>query len=443
MYLPKEVREIFNVLRKSNYEAYVVGGCVRDSLLGKQPKDWDICTNATPDIVMSLFSSYHVIPTGLQHGTVTVMVNKQGFEITTYRIDGEYEDGRHPNNVVFTRNLAMDLERRDFTINALAYSDEEGIVDIFNGIEDLRNGVIRCVGDAEKRFSEDALRIMRAMRFASVLGFRIEEQTKTEMLKLYPNLSNVSKERINTELSKLICGKSKYSVCKEYSEILGFIIPELRSIFGFSQNNPYHNLDVWDHTLMVVKNIASSDLCLNLAALFHDIGKPDSYSEENGVGHFYGHSVISAEKTEKILRNLKFSNEIISEVVLLVEYHNSDISVTKKYIRRMLGKMTKEQFYKLIQLKKADDKGKVFHKQLEGLVKLEQLNSLFMNFDTESECFTLKQLNLNGQKLKEMGIKAGPQMGLILNDVLNKVMNEELENDSEILEKYVRDVYCE
>lgn len=440
--LPIEVKELFAVLRNANYEAYVVGGCVRDSLLGKTPKDWDICTNATPDVVMDLFSKYHVIPTGLQHGTVTVMVNKQGFEITTYRVDGDYSDGRHPNSVSFTRNLAMDLERRDFTINAMAYSDEEGIVDIFNGVEDLKKGIIRCVGNAENRFNEDALRIMRAMRFASVLGFKIEYDTKCKMQELYPNLSKISKERINAEFSKLICGVGKVEICREYAEILGFIIPDLSTLFGFEQNNPYHNLDVWGHTLEVLNNIKSNDLCLNLAAIFHDIGKPYCYSEQNGIGHFYGHPEISADKTEIILRDLKYSNDIISEVTTLVKYHNIDIHNTKKYIRKMYTLMPKDMLYKLVELKEADDKGKVKCKQLNGLLNLRYFKSMLNDFNEETECFSLKQLCLDGSDLKKLGIKAGPIMGVILKDVLDRVINEELPNQSEDLKKYVREVYC-
>lgn len=440
MQLPVDVKFILKELNKNGFEAYVVGGCVRDSLLGKEPKDWDICTNALPEETQKIFSKYNVILTGLQHGTITVMLNHVGYEITTYRIDGDYSDGRHPDSVKFTKNLALDLSRRDFTINAMAYSEEEGIVDLFHGIEDLKKGVIRCVGKPEERFSEDALRIMRAMRFASVLGFKIEEKSDKAMNLLYKNLDKVSKERINVELSKLLLGKGAKKILLRYSYILGYIVPEIRQMFGFEQHNPNHCYDVWTHTVEVVNNIKEPDLVLKLAALLHDIGKPEVYTMENGVGHFYGHAQVSADMAEIILKGLKYSNEVIEEVVLLVKYHDTDIALTNKYIRRMLGKIGEKTFRKIFLLRRADILGQSLYNRRSKLEELNQLENLFANFKMEEECFSLKQLAISGKDLISMGISPGPKMGEILNMLLDKVVNEELENDNQVLRDFVKEM---
>lgn len=438
MRLPLDVKYILNELNKNGFEAYVVGGCVRDSLLGKEPKDWDICTNALPEQTQKIFSAYNVILTGLQHGTITVMLNNVGYEITTYRIDGDYSDGRHPDSVKFTKNLELDLSRRDFTINAMAFSESEGIVDLYNGISDLKKGIIRCVGTPTERFSEDALRIMRAMRFASVLNFKIEDKTSKAMKELYQNLDKVSKERINVELSKLLLGKGSKKILEKYDYIIGYIIPEVQSMIGFEQNNPNHCYDVWKHTVEVVNNIKENDLPLKLAGLFHDIGKPLVYTETNGVGHFYGHAKKSGELTEEILKNLKYSNEIIDEVLLLVKYHDVDIALTNSFIRRMLNKLGENDFRKLFSLRRADILGQSMYKRREKLLELDRLEEMFNNFKIEEECFSLKQLELNGKDLISMGIKPGPQMGNILNVLLEKVINEELENNKEVLKIYVK-----
>ena len=355
MRIPNDVKVILNKLNKSGYEAYVVGGCVRDSLIGKKPKDWDICTNAKPEETMEVFKGFHIIPTGLQHGTITVMLNGEGYEITTQRVDGDYSDGRHPDAVSFTSSLAEDLARRDFTFNAMAYSEEEGIVDLYGGVEDLKYKRLKCVGNPIERFNEDALRIMRAIRFSSVLGTKIEENTHNAMVELYKNLDKIAKERINVEFSKMLCGKTPMFLLSEYHFIFSYIIPEIKPMIGFKQNNPYHWLDVWNHSLHVLFEVKEKDLPLRLAALFHDIGKPSCYVEgEDGVGHFYGHADKSVEITEGVLKRLKYSNEIIDEVLTLVKYHDVQISLSNKFIRRMLNKMPKETFEKLLVLKKAD-----------------------------------------------------------------------------------------
>lgn len=438
MKLPKDAVYILNKLNKSGYEAYVVGGCVRDSLLGKKPKDWDICTNAKPSETMDVFTDCNIIPTGLQHGTITIMLNKEGYEVTTYRIDGKYEDGRHPNSVQFTGYLGEDLARRDFTINAMAYSEKEGIVDLYDGINDLKKGVIKCVGNPLERFNEDALRIMRAMRFASVLDFEIEKKTEDAMKQLYKNLDKVSKERINVELSKLLLGKGAKRVLEKYSYIISYIIPEIKNMIGFEQHNPHHCYNVWKHTIEVINNIEEIDLPLKLAGLLHDVGKPLVYTEnEDGIYHFYGHAEKSYELAEPILRNLKYSNDIIDEVLLLIKYHDFNIALSNSFIRKMLNKTGESTFRKLLSLRKADILGQSMYKRNEKLSELESLKSLFENFKIEDECFSIKHLKINGNDLIKLGYKPGKQMGIILNDLLKLVVDEELENDFEVLKNYV------
>lgn len=442
MNLPKDVQFILNTLNNKGFESYVVGGCVRDSLLGKRPKDWDICTNAKPEETMNVFKEFNIIPTGLQHGTITVILNNEGYEITTYRVDGEYSDGRHPDSVVFTPDLIEDLARRDFTINAMAYSEKEGIVDIYNGISDLKQGVIKCVGKATERFEEDALRIMRAMRFASVLNFEIEEKTKLAMFQLYKNLNRIAKERINVEFSKLLLGVGNVKILKEYSTIISYVIPDIKSMIGFNQHNPYHIYDVWEHTLEVIKNINNKDLNTLLAAFFHDIGKPKTFVlDYENIGHFYGHADVSVSICEKVLKDLKYSNENIEEVLKLVKYHDCVLSVSKKFVRRMLNKMDKDTFFKLLVLKRADNLGQSLKDRDIKLKEISEVEELLKNFDFEKECFSFKSLRLNGNDLIVMGYKPGKEMGIILNKLLNLVIEGELENTFEKLKEYVLKEY--
>lgn len=442
MNLPKDVQFILNTLNNKGFESYVVGGCVRDSLLGKKPKDWDICTNAKPKETMEVFKEFNIIPTGLQHGTITVILNNEGYEITTYRVDGEYSDGRHPDNVSFTSNLVEDLARRDFTINAMAYSELEGFVDIYNGIADLKQGVIKCVGQAIERFEEDALRIMRAMRFASVLNFEVEEKTKLAMFELYLKLDKIAKERINVEFSKLLLGKGNIKVLKEYATIISYIIPDIKPMIGFNQHNPHHIYDIWNHTLEVIKNVNNGDLNTLLAAFFHDIGKPKTFILDNeNIGHFYGHADVSVSIGEKILKDLKYSNENTEEILMLIKYHDCTLSASKKFIRRMLNKMSKETFYKLLVLKRADSLGQSLEYRNIKLKGLSEVEKLLESFDFETECFSLKSLKLNGNDLLAIGFEPGREMGIILNKLLNLVIEGELENSFEKLKEYVLEEY--
>ena len=439
--IPQDAKIILDRLDLNGYEAYVVGGCVRDSVLGRTPGDWDICTNALPEQTMEIFSDFHVIPTGIKHGTVTIMLNHEGYEITTYRVDGGYSDGRHPDSVSFTPNLIEDASRRDFTINAMAYSPKFGLADFFGGVDDIRNGIIRCVGEPGMRFSEDALRIMRAVRFASVLGFEIEQDTRDAMKKLYKNLDLVAKERINVEFNKLLCGENPSELLKRYDYLFFHIIPELKAMKGCEQNNPYHIYDVWNHTLAVLENIEEKDEVLRLAALFHDIGKPHVYTEKDGVGHFYGHADKSSELTQSIMKSLKYSTDEINEVLTLVKYHDTPIVPTVKFVRRMLGKMEKGTFEKLLSLSRGDVLGQSGKDREERLCNIAEVKRLLYEFDAETECFSLKQLKISGNDLVQMGITPGKIMGEILNELLLLVVDEKMENDEDALKEYVKKVY--
>lgn len=435
--IPADAKTILDKLNNAGFEAYVVGGCVRDSILGRVPGDWDICTNALPEQTMQVFEGFHVIPTGLQHGTVTVMINNNGYEITTYRIDGSYSDGRHPDSVSFTGNLKEDLARRDFTVNAMAYSEKDGIMDFYGGMDDIRNGIIRCVGNPQERFTEDALRIMRAVRFAAVLGFEIEENTANAMKELHKNLDLVANERINVEFNKMLGSNNPARFLDEYDYLFFHIIPELVLMKGCEQNNPYHIYDVWHHTLEVVKNTSPNNSILRLAALLHDSGKPHVYTEADGVGHFYGHAEKSVEIAGKVMKRLKYSNEQISEVLTLVKYHDTPIVPTKKFVRRMLSKMERTTFEKLLCLSFADVMGQSGKNRAERLESISEVRQILAEFDAENECFSLKHLKIDGDDLIKMGVKQGRQIGEILNTLFALVLDEKLENEENALRDYV------
>lgn len=428
--------EIISELNKAGFDGFVVGGCVRDSLLGKEPKDWDICTNALPEQVIEVFKEYKILPTGIKHGTVTIMVCDEGFEVTTYRIDGEYSDGRHPDEVKFTGELIEDLSRRDFNINAMAYSEKDGVVDYFGGKKDLENRLIKCVGSPYARFNEDSLRILRALRFASVMDFRIEEETAKAIYIFKDNLKNVSIERVNVEISKMLTGKGVSIILHEFKDVIFEIIPELKEIYGFKQNNPYHKHDVWCHTVEVVKEV-EDDKILRISALLHDIGKPSSYTEIEGGGHFYGHPDKSVEISEIILKRLRYSNEEIEEALTLIKYHDVQFINTKKFIKRMLNKMGEEKFRKLLKLREADIRGQ------QGVVRdrndiniIYGIENTLNGMKIEDECFKLSHLAINGNDLINMGYKPSKELGETLNNLLEMVLDEEVENIKEELLKH-------
>ena len=335
--LPEKVNRIIQVLQSHGYEAYAVGGCVRDSILGRVPDDWDITTSATPEETKSLF--FKTFDTGIEHGTVTVLMDKEAFEVTTYRVDGKYEDSRHPSEVTFTRNLKEDLLRRDFTINAMAYNDKEGLVDIFGGMQDLEHKIIRCVGDARARFGEDALRILRAVRFAAQLGFTIEEETQKGIEELAPNLANISAERIQVELIKMLTSPNPCMIRKAYElGITKVILPELDRMMETEQETPHHRYTVGEHTIHALANIRD-DKVLRLTMLFHDVAKPLMKTmDEGGIAHFKMHDVKGAELTKQILKRLKFDNDTMNKVVKLVQYHDYRMPAEPKNVRRAMQK---------------------------------------------------------------------------------------------------------
>ena len=447
--LPNKVKFILNELNNNGYEGFVVGGAVRDILLGNTVNDYDVTTNALPDQIKEVFKSYPVIETGIKHGTVTVIIDHEPFEVTTYRVEGEYLDNRHPSNVSFTTSLKEDLSRRDFTINAMAIDIDGNIIDYYDGLTDLNNKVVRCVGTPSNRFEEDGLRILRALRFSAKLDFDIEDKTKEAIFKCMNLIENISAERIQKELNGLLI--SKYTdriekILREYFKLFVFIIPELNNLM-INQNNKYHkNNLLFDHTIEVLKGV-EDDLILRLSALFHDIGKKDTYSEEileDGTiqGHFYGHPDVSSTITKQIMRRLRYSNDEVDEVSWLVKYHDFDIALTKKSVKRILNKCySLELFDKLLKLKKSDRDD---HINLDTNYS-EYVNKVKVILDeivSENLAFSLKQLAINGIDVMSLGYK-GKSIGEVLNFVLNAVIDDKVDNNKDELIKYIKENYQE
>lgn len=407
---------------------------MRDSILNRPVHDWDICTSATPSEMLEIFKDKKIIETGLQHGTVTVVVNGEPYEITTYRIDGIYSDNRRPDTVTFTDKLVEDLRRRDFTINAMAYNDEEGLIDPFNGMEDIKYKKISCVGRAEDRFGEDALRILRAIRFAAQLEFAIMPGTDWEIHKQYKNLENISIERINSEFCKIA---SSDDFCVElllYKDVFSLFIPELKDMFDFPQNNPWHIWNVFGHTIHAVEHCDSDDLVVRLAVFFHDFGKPHSYQDgEDGIRHFKGHGKVSADMTDSIMKRLRFDNETRNNVVELVYYHDATFEVGKKYVKRWLNKIGEKQFRRLLQVKKADNKAQNLELSSDRIKELSEIEALIDKVLQEDECFSLKDLAVNGKDLIGVGYKAGKELGNTLNKLLQLVIDGDCPNEKEKL----------
>lgn len=429
--LPTEVEYILKLINKAGYEAYIVGGCVRDSILNRQPHDWDICTSAKPDKIIEIFSDFKVIETGLQHGTVTVMINHTPYEITTYRIDGKYSDNRRPDSVEFTTSLEDDLSRRDFTINAMVYSPEKGLIDPFHGMYDIKEKVIRCVGNPSYRFQEDALRILRAMRFSIQLNFQIAKSTYEAMIENKKLINNVSAERINSELVKML--DANKSICNHFNrcrDIIAEFIPEFVPCFDFNQNNPYHIYDVYNHILHAVDNYVGDDIKVKFALLLHDIGKPSCYTEDSNGGHFIGHGMKSFDITNDVLKRLKFDNDTMNSVTELVLYHDSTIEPTSKTVKRWLNKIGEVQFKRLLEIRTADMRA---HSNVNLDSRLEKQNLLYEvleNVLDAEQCFTIKDLAVSGKDLIEVGYKQGKQLGAALQGLLDCVIADEVENDN-------------
>ncbi|KAJ52610.1 poly(A) polymerase [Clostridium tetanomorphum DSM 665] len=441
IHIPKSVELIINTLEEHNHEAYIVGGCVRDSILNKTPNDWDVTTNAKAEQVEKIFKNrgFKVIETGIKHGTVTIIIDNVGYEVTTYRIDGEYLDGRHPDKVEFTSSLKEDLSRRDFTINAIAYNHTEGIVDYFEGIKDLKNKVITCVGDPLKRFSEDALRMMRAVRFSAQLDFKIEYNTEDAIKSLSDNIKFVSMERIKEEFDKILLSDNvdKIRNLNCYGLMTHFL-PEYNICEVTPQNNPYHIFDVGIHLIRSVENI-EKNLYLKLTMLLHDICKPQcKTTDELGIDHFYVHGYKSAEKAREILKRMKYDNKTIEKVYTLIEYHDHEV-YSNKSIRKLLNKIGEELFWDLLKVKEADIKAqnpKFYEERHKRLLEVqEKLNNILQ----KKQCFSLKDLAINGKDLIQLGLAQGKEIGKILNELLEKVIENPELNTREKLINIIKD----
>lgn len=425
--IPKPVETIINKITAAGYEAYAVGGCIRDSIMGSLPNDWDICTNALPETVERIFEGYHIIETGLQHGTVTLMMNHIGYEITTYRTEGTYSDRRKPDYVNFVTDLREDVKRRDFTINAMAYNDENGLQDYFGGIDDLNRGIIRCVGNAHERFNEDALRILRAMRFAAVFDFQIASETAHAMHKNKELLSYISKERISVELMKLLNGKGAGRILREFSDVLCEIIPEIKPCIGFKQNSPYHTLDVWEHTLCAIDH-AKNDPLIRLVMLLHDIGKPNSHIEKDGIDHFYGHECESEKIARIILKRLKMSNDIINTSTLLIKYHDSLHDINETGIKHLLNKIGMENAVILLDVAYADMMAHSASIIPQTREKLEFVRNELQKIEKYNECYKVSDLAIGGKELIKLGF-SGREIGNKLSELLNAVIDGTIANE--------------
>lgn len=433
--LPNQAAFIIQTLEENGYEGFAVGGCVRDALLSRIPDDWDITTSAKPEQVKALFK--RTIDTGIQHGTVTVLIESEGYEVTTYRIDGEYEDSRHPKEVSFTADLIEDLRRRDFTINAMAYNEKKGLVDAFDGAGDLERKVIRCVGDAKERFTEDALRILRAVRFSAQLGFEIEEATLCAIKELAPSLKLISAERIQTELVKLLNSSNPAALKTAWvTGITAVILPEFDAMMATEQNTPHHDRTVGEHTLKTLEN-TSPDKVLRLTLLCHDFGKPLSKTTDvKGRDHFYGHAEQSSRMSKALLRRLKFDNETINQVSRLTLYHDISPDANEKSVRKAIYKVGEDLFEKLLQVQRADIQGQSAYKQQEKIAKLDEIEKLYRTILEKKQCLTLKQLAISGSDLIEAGMKPGKELGIALNQLLQEVLDNPDHNTKEYLLKY-------
>lgn len=432
--MPEDVKYILEKLNSAGYEAYAVGGCVRDSILGRTPDDWDITTSAKPEEIKAIFTK--TIDTGIQHGTVTVMRNHVGYEVTTYRIDGEYEDSRHPKEVIFTSDLLEDLKRRDFTINAMAYNPD--LVDAFGGIKDIENKIIRCVGNPIHRFEEDALRMMRAVRFSAQLGYEIEKETANAIKELADNLRNISAERIQVELVKLLISNHPDYLRNAYE--LGMtkvFFPEFDKAMETQQNNPHHIYTVGEHMLQCLQHIRA-DKVLRLAMILHDIAKPETLQVgEDGVDHFYGHPLKGEEMAKDILRRLRFDNDTINKVCKLVKYHDQKLSQKPSKLRKAIVEIGLELFPLLLEVKEADMLAQSRYKREEKEQELEAIHALYQKILEEENCLRLKDLALDGKDLIALGMKPGKELGETLQRLFDYVLEDPKKNTREDLIEYL------
>lgn len=438
--LPQVPKLIINTLQLSGHECFAVGGCVRDSLSSREVNDWDFTTSASPDEIEKCFSDYTTIDIGKKFGTICVVIDGVNYEITTYRTDGEYADSRHPDSVEFSNNLKDDLSRRDFTINALAYNDSVGLVDEFDGLRDLQLGVIRCIGDADTRFSEDALRILRALRFSSTYGYSIEAKTAEAIMSNKNNLSLVSSERISKEFSKLLCGSHVDFILRRYKEVFAVFIPEISTMFHFDQNTKHHNKDLWRHTVSAVKNTPPDDL-LRTTMLLHDIGKPMSvYTDKKGASHFPNHQKLGAAMSTTILKRLKYPSSFISTVNLLIENHDNRLTPNSAVVKRCMRDLGADNTKKLLTIQRADILAQSLYKREEKLSVLDSVCAEYNRILDSGECYSLSTLAVNGKDIIHLGVTSGEMIGKILNQLLDKVIDGELDNNKESLIFYTKSI---
>ncbi len=437
MVFPAPVEKALQRLAQYGFEGYAVGGCVRDSLLGIMPHDWDITTSALPQEVVSVFFDCRLLEIGIRHGTVGVWLDGLLLEITTYRNDGVYLDHRHPVNVSFSSRLEDDLCRRDFTVNAMAYHPHVGVVDLFGGKEDLLKRTIRCVGIPQTRFEEDGLRILRALRFASVLDFTLEETTAQAVHKCRSFLSDVSSERIRDEFCKLLCGKGAVRILREYVDVIEEFLPELAPMVGFEQNTKYHCYDVFEHTLHALAENQNEDLITRLAILLHDVGKPLCYTEDDVGGHFKGHASVGVVLTDTLLHRLRFGNDQIERIKRLVELHDLPVSTERRAVKRLMRQLSDEDIGRLMEVKRCD---RLAHAAFfsEPPSELSEIPHVVHSLHAEEACLSLKQLQINGDDLIGMGFAQGKQIGVLLNALLEDVIEDRIVNEREVLLREVR-----
>lgn len=438
MKIPEQIAEILAKLENAGFEAYVVGGCVRDEIMGKTAHDYDITTSAEPQETEQVFADCRVVETGIKHGTVIVLYKGLSVEITTFRVDGDYPDGRHPSNVAFSKSIKDDLARRDFTMNAIAYSPKRGLIDPFGGESDIRARIIRCVGEPEKRFSEDALRVLRALRFSSELGFSIEENTSKAIFAKKETLGKVSKERTFSELKRLLSGDNVKNVLIDYREIIAEVIPELKNMFDYEQNSRYHNSTLYVHTARAVA-AAPKSAEMRLAMLLHDIGKPFCRTtDENGEGHYYGHAAKSAEIAERILRELKCDNALRMRVCEIIKYHDIPVELSERIIRKRLARYGGELFREIMEAHIADDSAKQDF-CLERTKAERAAIEIAERISAEKPCLSLRELAISGKDLAEF-VPRSPIMGEILRKLLEEVVDGTLANERQALLERAREL---
>ncbi|MEY8317330.1 HD domain-containing protein [Oscillospiraceae bacterium 50-58] len=433
--IPSGAAYILQSLHDAGYESWLVGGCVRDLLRGIEPHDWDICTSARPEEVERCFAGHRIIETGLKHGTVAVLEDGTPYEITTYRTEGPYYDGRRPDYVAFVSSLESDLARRDFTMNAIALGLDGSLRDPFGGMEDIKAGLIRCVGEPAHRFQEDGLRIMRALRFAAVLGCEIEERTSQAIHENRIMLGHVAAERINVELCKLLVGENAGDILRQYPDVLCQFWPQLEPLVTLEQHSPWHCWGGWEHTIHAVE-AAPADEILRLTMLLHDIGKPSCKStDEKGVDHFYGHPSAGAKLAGQMLRALKFDNKTRERVGVLVEHHDVQIPCQDRSIRKWMGRLGAETFFQLLEVKHADGMGQDCELVKDRLIELEEMKARAEEIVAQRQCFSLKDLAVNGKDVIAAGVVPGPEVGKVLNELLERVMNGDAANQRQELLK--------